>query len=76
MFIKTIFLHHLWNFCRSLKKWNRQIKGRAKSALTPDCSLSPTLRIVQLYITQVYHSSKGETAKKLKVDGFSIENGI
>ncbi|KAI3804211.1 hypothetical protein L1987_25588 [Smallanthus sonchifolius] len=57
---------------KELKETKSRKTPKAKSAVIPKDSSSPTSRSVQLNITQFYRSSKGETSEKLKDDGSSI----
>ncbi|KAL7608696.1 hypothetical protein Lser_V15G14328 [Lactuca serriola] len=51
---------------KELKESKSKKKGRAKSTSTPENSLSPSSRSVQLSIKEFYRSSKGESMEKLK----------
>ncbi|CAH1412069.1 unnamed protein product [Lactuca virosa] len=51
---------------KEFKESKSKKKGRAKSTSTPENSLSPSSRSVQLSIKEFYRSSKGESMEKLK----------
>lgn len=51
---------------KEAKETKSKKKARAKSTSTPENSLSPTSRSIQLNITEFYRSSKGDSIENLK----------